>query len=152
MRKFIYFGLLVMASLVLLSACVKNPDSDEPKEPNITSKPETEGGSIETGDGYGFSIFDLTIEVDGEKTVHTDYNVEDKAEATYMDKTKEIDVSGKDAMDELFYLFDHLRLTKDMPDAETIERIMEHYELDDYSTLSLDVDFDEGTTLRLHDE
>lgn len=152
MKKFIYFSLLLVASLVLLGACVKNPDSDEPKEPEVTSKPETEGGSMETGDGYGFTKLSLTIEVDGEETIHTDYNVEKKAEATYVDKTHDIDVDGEDAMDELFYLFDHMRLTKDTSDEEAIDKILEHYELEDYSTLTLDVDFDEGTELRLHDE
>lgn len=152
MRKFIYFSLLLIAGLVLLGACVKNPDSDESDEPDITSKPETEGGSMETGDGYGFTTFDLTIETDGEETIHTDYNVEKKAEATYVDKTKDIDVNGEDAMDELFYLFDHLRLTKDTPDDEVIDKVLEHYELEDYSTFTLDVEFDEGKPLHLHEE
>ncbi len=152
MRKFIWFSLLLLTSVLLLGACVKNADVDDKDVPTISSKPETEGGSMETGDGYGFVTLDLTIDVDDEEVISTSYDVTKKAEATYIDDLADIDVEGNDAMDELFYLFDHMRLTKDTPDEETIDKIMEHYELDDYSNLKLDVEFDEGTMLHIDDD
>lgn len=152
MRKLISFGLLLLAAILLLSACVKNPDSNEEDEAAVTSKPETEGGSMETGDGYGFVTFDLTIDVEDEEVISTSYDVTKKAEATYVDDLVDVDVEGKDAMDELFYLFDHMRLTKDTPDEVAIEKIVEHYKLDGYSNLKLDVEFDEGTMLHIDDD
>lgn len=152
MRKLISFSLLLIAAVLLLGACVKTADVNQEDEPTISSKPETEGGSMETGDGYGFVVFDLTIDVDGEEVISTTYDVRDKAEATYVDDLVDVDVEGNDAMDELFYLFDHMRLTKDTPDKEVIDKIVEHYKLKDYSSLELDVEFDEGTILHIDDD
>lgn len=134
-----------------MGACGKKITDETRDDPTLTTELETEGGSIESGDGYGFTIFELDIEVNGEDMIAIDYDVSEKAEAEYENKSKGIDLAGTAAMDEVFILFNAIRVDKDTPEDQVISDILKHYELDEYSKFELAIDFDEGTKLRINE-
>lgn len=53
-------------------------------------------------------------------------------------------------MDVLDILFKEIRLTKDTPEDQAMNEILKFFEIDDYSKFELNVHFDEGTELRIH--
>ena len=107
----------------------KNADKPNREEADIIHEDEKEGGSMETGEGYGFTKFDLEIDVDGKDAIEADYDVTEKADADYENKLKNIKLKGNKAMDELNKLFMEIRITKDTPQQEVIDKILEWYRL-----------------------
>ncbi|AOV08913.1 YusW family protein [Sporosarcina ureilytica] len=150
MRKWKFLSLILIISVLVIGACGKKPADDTKNDPVLTTEKETEGGSIESGDGFGFTIFDLEIDINGEDAIDVSYDVTEQADADYKNKLNEIDVEGAKAMDELDILFKEIRLTKDTPEDQAINDILKFYEIDDYSKFELNVNFDEGTELRIH--
>ncbi|HJF31013.1 MAG TPA: YusW family protein [Sporosarcina psychrophila] len=150
MKSLNVLGVALISGALLLGACGnlgKNADKPNREEADVTLEREKEGGSIETGDGFGFNTFDLEIDVDGKDAIDVDYNVEKKAEAEYENKLMNIKVKDNEAMDELNLLFLDIRITKDTPEKEVIDKILQWYGLDSYSKFDLEVEFDDGTTL-----
>lgn len=133
-----------------MGACGKKPADDTQNDPALTTELENEGGSIESGDGFGFTIFDLEIDINGEDAIDVSYDVTEQADADYTNRLNEIDVEGAKAMDVLDILFKEIRLTKDTPEDQAMNEILKFFEIDDYSKFELNVHFDEGTELRIH--
>ncbi len=129
----------------------KNADKPNREEAVIINEDEKVGGSIETGDGYGFTSFDLEIDVDGKDAIDADYDVTKKADADYENKLKNIKLKDNKAMDELNKMFIEIRITKDTPQQEVIDKILQWFGLETYSKFDLDVDFDDGTLLDIED-
>lgn len=150
-KRLTWLGIILIVGLLVMGACGKKMTDETKDDPTLTTDRETEGGSLESGDGYGFTIFDLDIEVNGEDMIAIDYDVSEKAEAEYENKSKGIDLNGTAAMDEVFILFNAIRVDKDTPEDQVISDILKHYELDDYSKFELTIDFDEGTKLRINE-
>jgi len=48
-------------------------------------------------------------------------------------------------------MFIQIRITKDTPQQEVIDNILQWYGLDTYSKFDLEVDFDDGTLLNIED-
>ncbi len=141
--------------ILVVSGCSKK-SVDEPKDdPVISTETETEGGSLEHGDGYGFDEFELEINFDNDEEIEIDYEVIDKAgeevKASYQNTLANLDIKDEKAMNEIGELFIYLLLTKDMPEEEVIDKILTFYELEDYTKFELEVNFDEGTELRIKD-
>ena len=75
-------GAIVITGALLMGGCGnfgKNADKPNREEADIIHENEKEGGSIETGDGYGFTTFDLEIDVDGKDAIDADYDVNEKS-------------------------------------------------------------------------
>lgn len=125
----------------------KNADKPNREDAQIVLESEKEGGSIRTGDGYGFTIFKLEIDVDGKDVIDAEYDVTKKANADYEDKLKNVKLKDNKAMDELNKLFLEILITKDTPQQEVIDKILKWYGLETYSKFDLEVDFDDGTLL-----
>lgn len=145
---------VTLTGALLLSGCGnfgKNADEPNREDADIIHKHEKEGGSLETGDGYGFSTFDLEIDVDGKDAIDVDYDVTERADADYDNKLKNIKLQGNEAMDQLHKLFMDILITKDTPQQEVIDKIMDWYQLDTYSKFDLEVNFDDGTKLNIQD-
>lgn len=126
--------------------------TDTPKDdPVLTTEIETEGGSIESGNGYGFTIFDLEIITDKDEKISVWYDVSKEANATYENSRENIKVEENEAMDKVFILFNTIHLNKDTPEDQVIEKILDYYSVEGYSKFKLDVDFDENTKLRINE-
>lgn len=151
LRKLLFLSMILLVGALLFAGCGKKSVDGKKDEPALTTERETEGGSIETGAGFGFTIFDLEIDIDGEDAIDVDYDVSKQANADYKNKLNDFDLEGDKAMDKAVILFNEIRITKDTPEDQVIEKILKFYEIDHYSKFELRVDFDEGTELRIND-
>lgn len=153
LKKINVISLIFLAFILILGACGNSggneeaPDGSEKKDPTLDDASSPEGGSKQHGDGFGFTNFELDIEVDGETLVQADFDVDEKAEAEYENTRDGINVDGEDAMDELNDLFVNIRLTSDTSEKEAMDQILEHYNVEDYSKFELDVLFGNGERL-----
>ncbi len=129
----------------------KNANTPNREEAVIINEDEKTGGSIETGDGYGFTTFDLDIEVEGKDAIEADYDVTKNADADYENKLKNINLKGNKAMDELNKMFIEIRITRDTPQQEVMDKILQWYGLETYTKFELEVNFDDGTLLDIND-
>lgn len=151
LRKLSILGSLLIIGVLIIGGCSKR-SANEPKDnPVIDTETENAGGSLEHGDGYGFDKFELEIDFDEHDQISIDYDVTGIAEADFENTFENFDLEGEQAMDKIRELFIYLLLTKDMPEDEVMTKILQFYSLDGYSKFELDVNFDEGTKLRIND-
>lgn len=129
----------------------KNADKPNREEATLIHEDEKAGGSVETGDGYGFTTFDLEIDVEGKDAIEAAYDVTGNLKVDYENKLSNKKLTGSDAMNELSKLFMDILITKDTPQQEVIDKILKYYRLDMYSKFDLEVDFDDGTKLNIED-
>lgn len=159
MKLYKSLGLLLFAGVLVIGGC-GNKDNKvvdgNKDDPLITTDAEVEGGSLESGDGYGFSEFDLEIEVEGVDTIDLDYKVKDKPdsdiEADYTNKIEGFDLKDEDALDEIRELFVNISITKDTPADEVKKKIVDFLRVEEYSKFELDVLFDDGIKLEIDDK
>ena len=155
LKKKYRIGAFLLIGALILGACGnlgKNADEPNREDADIILESEKEGGSIETGDGYGFSSFDLDIEVGGKDAIEADYDVKKRAEAEYENKLESVKLKDSAAMDEFNLLFLDIRITKETPKQEVIDNILKWYKLDTYSKFDLEVEFDDGTLLDIEEK
>lgn len=143
MKKTFSLLLLLLAALLIIGACGKKESKDSQEDPTLTTKPEHEGGSVESGDGFGFNEFDLEIEVDGEDIIDISYDVSDEADAKYVNTLKDVDVTGEKAMDETGVFFENIRAHKDGSEDELVDDILQYFGIEDYSKFDLEINFDD---------
>ncbi|MER2089037.1 MAG: YusW family protein [Sporosarcina sp.] len=154
MKKLSAVAAILLTSALMLGACGnfgKNADKPNREEADIILEDEKAGGSIETGNGYGFSSFDLDIDVEGKDAVEADYDVKKNADAEYVNKLKNVQLKDNKAMDEFNKMFVEIRITKDTPKQEVIDNILQWFGLDAYSKFDLEVEFDDGTFLDIEE-
>ncbi|CAM3138925.1 YusW family protein [Filibacter tadaridae] len=143
-------AIIALSSALLMGGCGnfgKNANEDNREDADIIHENEKEGGSLETGDGYGFDQFDLEIDVDGNDAIDTEYDVTKKAEGEYENKLTNTKLKDNEAMDELDKLFMDILITKDTPEDEVVEKVLQYYGLETYTKFDLEVNFDDGTNL-----
>ncbi len=148
-------GALFFISVLVLSGCGNfSKDADKPnrEDATIIHKGEKDGGSMETGDGYGFSTFDLEIDVDGKDAIDANYKITKNADGEYENKLANEKFKDEKAMDALDQLFVAILLTKDTTQQQAIDKILEYYQIEDYTKFELTVEFDDGTMLDFEDK
>ena len=77
MKKFRVFG-TVLTLAFIIGGCGnfgKNANNANREDALIIKEKEKDGGTVQTGAGYGFTLFDLEIEIDGSDTVDALYDV-----------------------------------------------------------------------------
>ncbi len=154
MRKLSLLVAVALTGVLMLSGCGnfgKNADKPNREDATIIHEDEKAGGSLETGDGYGFTSFDLDIEVNGKDAIEANYEVDKKLVVDYDNKLTNIKLKDSAAMDELHKLFMDILITKDTPPQEVIDKVLKWYQLESYSKFDLEVDFDDGTLLTIED-
>ena len=154
LKKRFRIGAVLITGALLLGACGnfgENADKPNREDADIVLEREKEGGSINTGNGYGFSSFDLDIDVNGKDAIEADYNVKKTAKAEYENKLENVKLKDSAAMDELHLFFIDILITKDTPKQEVIDNILKWYQLDTYSKFDLEVEFDDGTFLDIEE-
>ena len=155
MKRLMTLGSLLFASALVVSGCGnvgEDADTDNREEADIITNQEKEGGDIETGDGYGFTELNLEIEVDGEDAIDVDYKVEEDFDPEYQNALTNIDLEGDDAMDELDKMFKTVNFESNMSEEEARDKILEFYQIAEYSDFKLNVHFDDDTDLTYKDE
>jgi len=154
MRKLILLVAATLTGALMLSGCGnfgKNADKPNREDATIIHEKEKAGGSLETGDGYGFTSFDLDIEVAGKDAIEADYEAARKLVADYNNTLTNIKLKDSAAMDELHKLFMDILITKDTPPQVVIDKILKWYQVESYSKFDLEVDFDDGTLLDIEE-
>lgn len=154
MRKFTLLTAAALTGALALSGCGnsgKNADKPNREDATIIHEDEKAGGSLETGDGYGFTSFDLDIEVDGKDAVEAEYKMDKKLDADYDNKLTNIKLEDSAAMEELDKFFMDILITKDTPPQEVIDKILKWYQIESYSKFDLKVSFDDGTRLNIEE-
>ena len=155
MGKFFKISGFLLFAALLLGACGnlgKNADEPNRDEATLIHEDEKEGGSLDTGDGYGFDKFDLEIDVDGQDTVEANYEMERDLEAEYKNKLAGLDLKEDEAMVKLDEMFIDIMFTKDTSQEQAIEKLMTWFGLDTYTKFDLEVHFDDGTKLDFEDK
>lgn len=148
-RIFKVSGFLLFAAM-LLGACGnfgKNADEPNRDEATLIHEDEKEGGSLDTGDGYGFDMFKLEIDVDGQDTIEAEYKMEREMEAEYKNKLAGVDLEEDEAMVKLDEMFIDIMFTKDTSEKDAIDKLMQWFGLDTYTKFDLEVHFDDGSKL-----
>jgi hypothetical protein len=146
--------MLFLMAMLILGACgnaSKNADDPTREDATIIYEDEKEGGTLNTGDGYGFNNFDLEIEVDGHDAIEAEYEVGKSIEAKYVNRLASLNLKDQEAFDKLDEFFTKIMLTHDMSNQDVIDKIMEWFGLDTYTKFDLEVNFDDGTNLDIED-
>ena len=154
MRNNTKIVMLLLMAVLVLSACgnaSKNADDPTREDATIIYEDEKEGGTLNTGDGYGFNNFDLEIEVDGQDTIDAEYEVNKLHESKYVNRLASLNLKDQEAFDKLDEFFTKIMLTHDMSNQDVIDKIMEWFGLDTYTKFDLEVNFDDGTNLDIED-
>lgn len=151
LTKLRVLGILLIISMLMIGGCSKRSANAPKDDPVIETETENAGGSLEHGDGYGFDKFELEIDFDEHDQISIDYDVAKRAEADFENTFENYDLEDEEAMEKIREYFIYLLLTKDMPEDEVIKKTLQFFNLQDYSKFELDVDFDEGTKLRIDD-
>lgn len=147
-------GSVLFASVLFVSGCGnmgKDANKDNREEADIITNEQKEGGDRDTGDGFGFTKFDLEIDVDNQDAVEAEYEVEKDFEPEFQNKLTNIDLKDEEAMAELDKMFSTINLQHDMSGEEAREKILEYFQIDLYSKFKLDVEFDDGTKMNYED-
>ncbi|MDN4606089.1 YusW family protein [Sporosarcina highlanderae] len=154
MRNTLRTAMFLLFAVLILGACGnsnkdvgKGPDKPLQQDNTLSVKTDVEGGSLDSGKGYGFDKFDLEIEVDGQEVVDVQYAVAKSHSASYKNKLAGLNLEGTEAFNKLDKLFMDINLTKDMAKQDVIDKIMKWFGLDTYTRFELEVDFDDGTKL-----
>ena len=155
MNKLLTMGSVLFASALVIGGCGNASDdanTDNREEADIITTPEKEGGDRDTGDGYGFTEFDLEVDVDNEDAIDVDYKVEKDFDPEYQNTLTNLDLEGQDAMDEIEKMFMTTNLQSNMSGEEVRDKVLSFYQIDHYSKFSIEIQFDDGTELDYKDE
>ncbi|SES24921.1 YusW-like protein [Gracilibacillus ureilyticus] len=155
-------GLLSIGSSIifflLLVACgdndeVENPPQNNPddnqqqaEENNNNTTNDTEAN---TDTGYPFTTFDLEADFqDTNDTLDVDYENEqdDQMEASYQDKSQDIDLNGDAAMEELDSIFSSFDFDENTSDEEILNTVTQAFNIpEEAQNVELDIQFSNGT-------
>lgn len=155
MNKLLSMGTVMFASMLLVAGCGNmgaNADKDNREEADIITDQEKEGGNRDTGDAYGFNNFNLEIDVNNEDAVDAEYKVEEDFKPEYENKMTKVDLEGAKAMDELDKMFIATNLESNMSGEEARDKILEYFQIDEYSKFELEIEFDDGKNLNYKDQ
>lgn len=154
-NKLLTVGSVLFASALVIGGCGNmsdDADTDNRSEGDIITTDEKEGGDQATGDAYGFTDFELEIDVDNEDAVDVDYKVEEEFDPEYQNTLTSTDLDGNEAMDEIHKMFNAVNFESSMSEEEARDGILEFYQIDHYSKFSLDINFDDDTKMNYEDE
>lgn len=127
-------------------------DDPELQDPALDFGDAEDGGSFNTEDGYGFSDFDLEIDVDGKDAIDVDYKDVKPGDAEYENRLENVKLDGNDAINQMHPMFIEILLTGDTSEEEAKERILKWFKLDNYSKFDLEVKFTNGKVLKIEDQ
>lgn len=147
---------ICLAILFVITGCSSSAGNSaanpkDKQQPILENKQDKEGGSLETGESYGFDSFDLDIEVDGKDAVEIEFEAHDVMDSTYIVPRQNASLHGKEAMKKIHVYFTQLKLTKNSTKKEIIDETLKFFQLDHYSKFDFDVHFDDGTVFEIEE-
>ncbi|MCM3744269.1 YusW family protein [Sporosarcina luteola] len=154
MRNNVKVIMLFLAAVLVLGACgnaSKNADNPKREDATLIYENEKEGGTMNTGDGYGFNKFDLEIEVEGKEVIDVEYEVAKNHRAKYVNKLAGLNLKDQEAFNKLDPLFVKFASKKSLSEQDIKQNIMEWFGLDTYTKFDLEIDFDDGTKMDIED-
>lgn len=154
MKNIVKYGAVLVFALLVLGACGfgKDPDDRNREDATVLHENEKEGGSLETGNGYGFDQFELEIEVDGHDMIEAKYKMDRNMETIYKNQLAGIDLKDDEAMVKLDEMFIDILFTRDTSKQEAIDKLLEWFGVDTYTEFDLEVYFDDGTILDVEEK
>ena len=159
MRKSKFLTITIFASFLLIAGCGNNENDNKRSvesrdEPLISAEIEDRGGSLEFGAGYGFSDFDLEIDIDGKDAIDIDYEVNtqnDTFEVEYENNIQDFHLKDEDAMNAVHQFFMEAQISNEKPKEKIIREILESLNIEDYSKFDLEVNFNDDTKLTIQE-
>ncbi|WP_301107229.1 YusW family protein [Sporosarcina sp.] len=139
------------SSMLILGGCSSKEKAPDNDNPTIGYEDEDKGSSMNTGDGYGFTDFDLTIKKDGKK-IETDYEDVKPSDAEYVNEFQDVTEEGNEAIDSMHKMFMEILLDSDTSKEEAIDKILQWYGLDDYDEFELEVKYTDDKTLNINEK
>lgn len=139
-----------VSSILLLGGCGSKDEAPD-NDAAVSIEGEDEGSTMNTGDGYGFTDFDLTIKKD-DKKIETDYEDVKPGDAEYVNEFQEVDLEGNEAIDDMHKMFMEILIDSGTTKDEAIDRILQWYGLDGYDEFKLDVEFADDKTLHIDEK
>lgn len=133
MVKLKLFGIVIIATALIIVGCGKKVNNTENE--------------------YGFTKFELKIDVSDEEDVKAEYIVKtNKIKAEYINRAHKIKLKGDPAMEELHKIFTEIELTKDQSQQDVIDKVLKAVDVDNFSKFKLKIDYDDGTKLEFVEE
>ena len=155
MTKFRLFGIVIL-SLGIIAGCGnlgENANNANREDAVIIKDSEKNGGTMQTGAGYGFTLFDLEIDVDGKDAIAVEYDVQtEKIEAEYENKLTNVKLENAKAFDEVDKLFTYILVSKATPGGDVVSKILKYYGIDAYTEFNLYIKFDDGTVTDINEK
>nr|WP_245301675.1 YusW family protein [Virgibacillus natechei] len=142
---------------ILLVACgdndeVENPPQnadEEQQQANENNTDSTNDTDANTNTEYDFTKFDLEADYeDTDDTLDVDYENEqdEQMEASYRDKSQDIDLNGDAAMEELDSIFSSFNFDESTPEEEILNTITEAFNIPkEAQDIELEIQFSSGT-------
>lgn len=159
MRKLKFLTIAIVASFSLIAGCGNN-DNDNKRsaesrdEPLISAEIEDRGGSLQYGAGYGFSDFDLEIDIDGKDAIDIDYEVNtqnDTFEVEYKNNIQDFHLKDGEAMNAVHDFFMEAQISNEKPKDKIMREILESLNIADFSKFDLEINFNDDTSLSIQE-
>ena len=159
MRKSKFLTITIFASVLFIVGCGNNENDNKSSvesrdEPIISSEVEDRGGTLQFGAGYGFSDFDLEIDVDGKDAIDIDYEVntqDNTFEVEYKNNIQDFHLKDEEAMNAVHEFFVEAQISNEKPKDKIMREILESLNIEDYSKFELEVNFNDDTSLSIQE-
>ena len=157
--KYKLLSATLLTSALILGACDGNNDETEEIVPNGNVVHPEEDNTVDESltdenpeSEYGFTNFDLHVDIpNNPDAVVAQYNVKSE-EALYINMHVASNVQGDAAYALLQPIFIELQPMKAMSDEEVIQRVKSAFEIDEYTNLNLEIEYEDGETKTYTDE
>lgn len=146
-KKILLIESFLIVSIILF-ACGDNDEVENPPQ-NATDEGQQQEIDSNTNTEYVFTEFDLDADYeDTNDAIDVDYENEnnDKMEASYRDKSQEIDLTGDAALQELDSIFSSFNFDESTSEEEILNTITDAFNIPkDAQNIELDIQFSSGT-------
>ncbi|WP_404456624.1 YusW family protein [Oceanobacillus kapialis] len=157
-KRILWIGSFMILPLLLV-ACGDNDEVENPPQNDTGEEQQhqadenstnvTDNTDTNTNTEYGFTKFDLEADYeDTNDALDVDYENEekDKMEASYRNKSQDIDLNGDQAMEELDSIFSSFNFDESTPEEEVLNAITEAFNIpEEAQNLELEIEFSDGT-------
>ncbi|MFD1928073.1 YusW family protein [Sporosarcina siberiensis] len=134
--KIAHYILLLMITLLICGACGNK--NKVTKFPDGTKEKDNEPGEV-----YGYSEYNMTIDIkELKEAIIVEFKEgQNKTEALYENKIDNIYLHGNKALEKIGPLFENLDFDPTMDDLDMIKKASDVFEINDYTSLKLDIKF-----------
>lgn len=134
---------LAIAMTFFLMGCTNaSPTEERSTDQPLVNTPN----EIERKD-YGFSKFDLEIEVADDTMIEVEYDAtESNFDAQFENYNDNIKLKDEAAMEQIDSFFNAISISQESEDEQLINAILHYFDIAHYTEFEVEVDFNDGTT------